>query len=214
MSVCPGPGCKQARQLIDDKQYDEARAILKSIDDPRAREWLKRIDKLDPKKGQGSGGVFRAVLGYLLVIIISAVMTTVALLAALVMATASSRGAARIQAVEDAQATVVAEAATATPTPDLRTGIVTSTQNINVRSEPRHRQYARLLPWCRGPRSLSWVKMMTAPGTTCSLSRWRTGWVAAQLLNAEPAPTAVAAAGGQKPPAPDVPRPRQIANKL
>lgn len=38
-----------ARELIEENKYDAARALLSTIDDPKAREWLAKIDKLDPK---------------------------------------------------------------------------------------------------------------------------------------------------------------------
>jgi type VI secretion system protein VasI len=37
-----------ARELIQEKRYDEARAILVTVDHPTAREWLARIDNLTP----------------------------------------------------------------------------------------------------------------------------------------------------------------------
>lgn len=37
-----------AKELIQDGDYDAARAILKTIDHPTAHKWLKRVDKLDP----------------------------------------------------------------------------------------------------------------------------------------------------------------------
>lgn len=39
-----------ARELIQSKQYDAARAVLKTIDDPHAIDWLAKLDKLDPPK--------------------------------------------------------------------------------------------------------------------------------------------------------------------
>lgn len=37
-----------AKELIDEKQYDSARAILKTIDHPAAREWEKKLDTIAP----------------------------------------------------------------------------------------------------------------------------------------------------------------------
>lgn len=37
-----------AKELIDEKQYDSARAILKTIDHPVAREWETKLDALSP----------------------------------------------------------------------------------------------------------------------------------------------------------------------
>lgn len=39
-----------ARELIQEKKYDEARAILRTVDHPLATEWLGKID--DIKRGQ------------------------------------------------------------------------------------------------------------------------------------------------------------------
>lgn len=36
-----------ARALIQDGEYDEARAILNAIDHPKAQDWLDKIDALD-----------------------------------------------------------------------------------------------------------------------------------------------------------------------
>jgi hypothetical protein len=37
-----------ARELIAEKRYDEARAILNTINHPTAKEWLTKLDKLSP----------------------------------------------------------------------------------------------------------------------------------------------------------------------
>jgi hypothetical protein len=37
-----------ARELISEKRYDEARAILNDVDHPKAREWLSRLDQIAP----------------------------------------------------------------------------------------------------------------------------------------------------------------------
>lgn len=38
----------KARDLIQDKRYDEARAILRTVDHPTALEWLSKIDQIAP----------------------------------------------------------------------------------------------------------------------------------------------------------------------
>ncbi len=38
----------QARDLIREKRFEEARAILQTVDHPTAEEWLRRLDKIDP----------------------------------------------------------------------------------------------------------------------------------------------------------------------
>lgn len=37
-----------ARELIQQKKYDEARAILRTVDHPKAREWLAKLDAIAP----------------------------------------------------------------------------------------------------------------------------------------------------------------------
>jgi hypothetical protein len=39
---------EQARELIREKHYSEARSILKTVNHPKAREWLKRLDEIAP----------------------------------------------------------------------------------------------------------------------------------------------------------------------
>jgi hypothetical protein len=38
----------QARELIRDERYDEARVILRGIDHPKAKEWLAKLDEIAP----------------------------------------------------------------------------------------------------------------------------------------------------------------------
>ena len=37
-----------AKELIEEGSYDEARVILRKIDHPTAKKWLKQIDQIDP----------------------------------------------------------------------------------------------------------------------------------------------------------------------
>ncbi len=39
-----------ARELIKNKQYDQARVILENIDHPKAKEWLMKLDGMAPSK--------------------------------------------------------------------------------------------------------------------------------------------------------------------
>lgn len=39
-----------ALELIQEKKFDEARAILRTIDQPKAIEWIGKIDQIDPPK--------------------------------------------------------------------------------------------------------------------------------------------------------------------
>lgn len=56
-----------ARELIQAKQYDEARAILKTIDHPMATEWIAKIDLLDPPVPNEQPKVSRPFSSWLLV---------------------------------------------------------------------------------------------------------------------------------------------------
>lgn len=42
-----------AKQLIQEKQYDEARVILRTIDHPTARSWERKLDEIAPQLPQG-----------------------------------------------------------------------------------------------------------------------------------------------------------------
>lgn len=44
-----------ARELINEKRYAEARALLKTINDPKAQEWLKKLDQIAPEKKKSDG---------------------------------------------------------------------------------------------------------------------------------------------------------------
>lgn len=50
---------QQAQKLIQAKQYNEARAILRKINHPKAREWEKRLDMIAPRKKQLSRHILR-----------------------------------------------------------------------------------------------------------------------------------------------------------
>lgn len=44
-----------ARELIQEKRYAEARAILLTVDHDKAREWLAKLDEIAPEVKSGSG---------------------------------------------------------------------------------------------------------------------------------------------------------------
>lgn len=46
---------ERARALIKAKQYNEARAILNKTDHPKAREWVAKIDALQPPQTKRRG---------------------------------------------------------------------------------------------------------------------------------------------------------------
>jgi hypothetical protein len=43
---------REARELIKAKRYNEARAILVKVDDPRAQQWLEQLDNIAPTASQ------------------------------------------------------------------------------------------------------------------------------------------------------------------
>ncbi|RMF76167.1 MAG: hypothetical protein D6737_20670 [Chloroflexi bacterium] len=79
----------EARRLIQEKDYEAARALLKTIDHPKAREWEARLDQIAPAQstpqqrtqkaasGGSSRGVLLAVIGVVLVVIIVIVIAVV-----------------------------------------------------------------------------------------------------------------------------------------
>ena len=40
----------EARQLIADKRYAEARRILRTVDHPQAAQWLAKLDSIAPEQ--------------------------------------------------------------------------------------------------------------------------------------------------------------------
>jgi hypothetical protein len=59
-----------ARELIQEKRYAEARALLKTIDDPTAKAWLKKLDEIAPEKKSGGKLVIVAAVVVVLAIIV------------------------------------------------------------------------------------------------------------------------------------------------
>jgi uncharacterized protein YgiM (DUF1202 family) len=181
---------QQAQQLIKQGRYDEARRILRRIDTPTAREWLAKLDQRAPqapRRRSDGGRVIRGILSYVLTIILSAVLTA-AVLAAMVFASSSTPSSG-----PSIEATEVVQIVTPSATPDLRTGIVISNQNINVRSGPgtNNDSIASLIPGTTveiidESDDGQWFNVRLADGNT--------GWVSADLLDAEQAPTSIAGA--------------------
>jgi hypothetical protein len=71
---------QEARDLIQDERYNEARRILRKIDHPTAQKWLDQLDTLEGKRGRassgsrsrsgGGGGVRRVIVRLLMVVIV------------------------------------------------------------------------------------------------------------------------------------------------
>jgi hypothetical protein len=76
----------QARQLIQEKKYQEAQKILKTVDHPTAKEWLVKLDKLVkpeievPKKSLGANRNLFIGIGALAIILVIGVLAVVAFL--------------------------------------------------------------------------------------------------------------------------------------
>lgn len=50
---------QEARELIQQTRYDEARIILKQINHPKAREWLDKLDEIAPEKSRSTARAVR-----------------------------------------------------------------------------------------------------------------------------------------------------------
>lgn len=61
-----------AKELIQEKQYAKARAVLKEVDHPTARQWLIRLDELDPPRNQGFQPLYvlGVVAGFMIVVVL------------------------------------------------------------------------------------------------------------------------------------------------
>jgi hypothetical protein len=65
----------KARELIQARRFDQARALLQQIDHPKATEWLVKLDEVAPQKRKAakkksSGGGMRSYLLVLLLIVV------------------------------------------------------------------------------------------------------------------------------------------------
>lgn len=59
-----------AKQLIQKKQYDQARALLETVDHPTATKWLAKLDEIAPKshpKAKGNRSTRRLLMAILAV---------------------------------------------------------------------------------------------------------------------------------------------------
>ena len=66
-----------ARELIQEKRYAEARALLKTIDDPKAQEWLKKLDAIAPEKKKSGGRLVYITAAVVLLAVVVIVVTLV-----------------------------------------------------------------------------------------------------------------------------------------
>lgn len=79
-----------AQQLIKEKHYPEARAILRTVDNPTAREWLAKLDNLErPSANRRRVGV--------LVVLLVIVLLAMGVIAFVTIKTNSSAAAAEVE---------------------------------------------------------------------------------------------------------------------
>lgn len=185
------PQIQQAQQLIKQGRHDEARRILERMDTPQARSLLAKLDRKPRRRGgSGAGSIIGGLLTYLLAIVISLLLTS-GLLAGLVIMTAPERDGTLPRTTQAATSVAAENGATDTPAPPARTGVVTSSQSINVRSGPSTGTdaIASLMPGTQvevvgESDSGEWYQVRLPNG--------REGWVSSNLMDADPAPTTVA----------------------
>jgi hypothetical protein len=70
---------EMAKQLIQQKRYNEARTILRTVNHDKAYEWLTKLDQLDPPKGSNKGalsGLIAGLVGIVLLIIVGGIVYT------------------------------------------------------------------------------------------------------------------------------------------
>jgi uncharacterized protein YgiM (DUF1202 family) len=173
---------KKARELINQKRFDEARRILEKIDHPTAREWLARVNKLSPPSPSKRKGGLR---GHIIAALLSLVLTSL-LIAALVMVTAPMRDGTepRIAQVQTPVGEATAEATAEVSLITVRQAVVSSSQAINLRAEDNTNSAAvgYLEPGTRltvmGENAdASWYQVQLEDGLE--------GWVSAALVQLE-----------------------------
>jgi Bacterial SH3 domain len=175
----------QAREFMNAKRYDEARAILEGLDHPRAKEWLAQIEKEQPRSSRRSGGG-GSLTGYLVTIFVSILLTTL-VIAGLLLGTRSSWYKPSTMIVQGISTATRQPGAvnTEAPTEEVAsglTGVVQSNQSINVRSGPgtNFQSVKSLLPGTeveilgQNPDG-TWRSIRLSDGTE--------GWVSASLLD-------------------------------
>lgn len=67
----------KAKQLIDQKKYADARKLLVSVNHPTAKQWVDKIDAMQPAKKQSSGTNPLVVLLFVVAMIVSALIGAV-----------------------------------------------------------------------------------------------------------------------------------------
>ena len=59
-----------AKELIREKRYEDARAILRDIDHPTAREWLQKINRIAPERKRKMPRKAVAILSLIVLIVV------------------------------------------------------------------------------------------------------------------------------------------------
>jgi hypothetical protein len=179
---------RQARSLIEKKQFEEARSILETLDGAQARKWLAQIDRQESARPVRSRRPSK-ILAYLLTLVLSTLLTS-GLIVAMIIVTAPSRSDQGVQRATQAVLDVTAAAqageptATRSPTPESISGVVNSTESVNVRNGPGtgNAAIAALIP---GTRIV--ILGLNAEGTRYNIrmDNGVEGWLAAEFVNAE-----------------------------
>src|SRR5690606_37750925 len=66
-----------ARELINEKRYAEARTLLKTIDDRKAKEWLKKLDQIAPEKKKSGGKLVLVAVALIVLVVIGIVVVII-----------------------------------------------------------------------------------------------------------------------------------------
>lgn len=58
-----------ARAYIEAGQYDDARRILKKVDHPKAKEWLRKLNEKHPPKRTSSWKIVLLIVGIVIIVV-------------------------------------------------------------------------------------------------------------------------------------------------
>ncbi len=123
-----------AKEFIDEKKYDEARSILKTIDHPTAREWEAKLDKLsspstaktaEPAPKKGNRLIYKATVGCIGIFVVIIVLGT--LLSNALTSISSAIGATTTSRPDVRDTPTHSSSVTIIPTVVSRSGFVTIT---------------------------------------------------------------------------------------
>lgn len=179
-------------ELISQKRYNEARAILETIEgEPAAQKLLDQINRKAPVAKRRSTNMLR---GYVLTVLLSVLLTS-AFIAVLVVVTAPNRpGSTSIQAASNGGASTSDQEVTPTPTelPRVTIGVVQSNQTVNVRSGPGT-NFDRVGSLSPNEEVLVLGESDTGEWRNIRLPGGDEGWIRSDLLRVSQVPVTVAA---------------------